>query len=87
VAAARTVKRDHAQQVVGGALSPIDGARRIIWLFRKIEKLLPPPTRYVGDAFGIARIYGLEDAWCDSPSERSVLEAELREECARLARE
>jgi hypothetical protein len=87
VAAARTLTRDYAQQVVSGALSPIDGARRIVQLYYKIENLLPPPDRYVGDSFGISRLYGLEDAWCDSWSDRSVLEAELREECARLARE
>jgi hypothetical protein len=87
VTAAHKVKRDYAQQVASGALSPIDGARRIIGLYQKIENLLPKPSRYVGDTFGIAKLYGLEDAWCDSPSERSTLEAELREECARIARE
>ena len=87
MAAARTLTRDYAQQVVRGALSPIDGARRIVSLYHKVENLLPPPNQYVGDTLGIARLYGLEDAWCESWSERSVLEAELREECARLARE
>jgi hypothetical protein len=88
VAAARTLTRDCAQQVVSGALSPIDGAQRILGLFHKIESLLPPsPNRCATDTFGIARLYVLEDAWCESWSERSVLEAELREECARLARE
>lgn len=87
VAAAHMVKRDYAQQVISGAFSPIDGARRIIGLYQKIENLLPQPNRYVGDTFGIAKLYGLEDAWCDSPSERSSLEAELHQECARVARE
>jgi hypothetical protein len=88
VTAARTLTRDYAQQVVSGALSPIDGAQRIVRLYHEIENLLPrSPNRYIGDTFGIARLYGLEDAWWDSGSERRVLEAELREECARLARE
>jgi hypothetical protein len=87
VAAARTLTRDYAQQVVRGALSPIDGARGIVQLYYRIEHLLPPPERYVGDTFGIAKLYGLEDAWSDTWSDHSVLEAELREECARLARE
>jgi hypothetical protein len=86
VGAAHMVKRDYAQQVGTGALSPIDGARRIIRLFHKIENLLPPPHRYVGDTFGIETLYGLEDTWCDSWSERSAIEVELREECARIAR-
>src|SRR5258705_123521 len=66
VTAAHILKRDYAEQVVRGALAPVVGARRIIEVYHCVDRLLPDlPGAYVGDNFGIARLYGLEDAWCE----------------------
>jgi hypothetical protein len=55
-------------------------------LYYSVDRLLPDrPGSCVGDNFGIARLYGLEDAWCEADSGHRAMAAEMLEECTRIA--
>jgi hypothetical protein len=87
--AAAILKRAYARQVVEGSASPRDGAERIVGLLHGLEGELPPPARFVGDSFGVARLVGLyyqlDDDAARDPAALVALEQGIVTACARLA--
>jgi hypothetical protein len=88
--AAALLKLHFAKQVAFGELRPAVGSAKIVDLFQTIQFELPQSGRYVGEAFGIARLYGLHDSLSDlrydDDAGRESIEREILEECRAIAR-
>jgi hypothetical protein len=90
-AAAGTIMRDYyASEVASGALSPKDGAAKIVRLETDLRDVLPS-REYAGDGLGVARLLGLyyshDDVAFNDDRAHSEINAELLAECRRLAGE
>lgn len=85
--AADALKRHYAAEVSARRIAPFDGALLIKTVFDKVEPLLPPCRRFVGDCFGIAELLGhfvaFEDVE-DGDARRRDLEEGIVRECARI---
>jgi hypothetical protein len=86
--AGKVMMRYYAAQVVSGALSPREGAARIVQLATDLTDVLPT-REYVGDGLGVARLVGLyyshdDVAWNDDRAHAEIDE-ELLDECRTLS--
>jgi hypothetical protein len=88
-AAAATMKRRLARQVVEGSLSPREGAEGLVGLYQTLQPHLPKDRVLAGDGLGIARILGCYYAYDDPrPADAKaprMIDEEVRELCERLA--
>src|SRR5574338_933879 len=86
---AEQLKVHLAHQVATEDIRPADGAARIVDIFRIVELELPRSRQYVGEAFGIARLYGLYDSLTDlahdDTDRRQSIELEILAECRAIA--
>jgi hypothetical protein len=84
------LRRYYAARVAEGALAPRIGAANIVRLATELEDVLPS-REYAGDGLGVARLLGLYYSHDDVPSNdehiHAELDAELLDECRRLATE
>ncbi len=89
-AAGMVMRHYYAGEVASGALSPMEGAAKIVRLAIDLNDVLPS-REYAGDGLGVARLlalyYSHDDVALDDDSAHSAINAELLEECRSLASE
>ena len=86
--AAAQLKIHFAHQVATGDVPPAQGAAWIVDLYQAVEDELPRSNGYVGENFGIARLYGLWDSLYDlghDDNSRQSVELEIIKECRTIA--
>jgi hypothetical protein len=88
--AVRVLRQYYATQVAEGALAPRTGAARIVRLATGLSNVLPS-REYAGDGLGVARLlglyYSLDDVPWNDDRAHAEIDAELVNECRRLATE
>jgi hypothetical protein len=88
--AGMTLRQYYATQVANGVLPPRTGVARIAQLATELSGILPSRT-HAGDGLGVARLLGLyyshDDVSSDDDRAHAAIDAELIDECRRLATE